>query len=306
MTRFSSKSLFLAAPLVLAGLTGCTRDYKFQPVDMWNGSRLKPYEPINFFESKGSSQHSPAGTIARGQQRDDEPVYYGTNNGTLITYNPIMQKAGTPAARKAVIQRGQERFNIYCQPCHGLGGYGDGMIVQRGMAKPPSYHIDRLRDAPDGHLYDVIANGYGSMYSYSNRVPTQDRWAIVAYIRTLQRSQNAQATDVPAGVKLGTTPQVEPPIGEPHFMGPSAGREYHGTGPSGAGEPTGSGLDEEDNTISGSTKSTPPPPTSGPTSSDPSASGPAASAPSRPAASAASTPAASAPTRTAPAAPTTR
>lgn len=261
MTRFSSKNLLWTAPLVLAGLTGCTRDYKFQPVDMWNGSRLKPYEAVNFFANKGSSQRPPSGTIARGQDRVDEPTFYGTENGALITYNPIMQAAGTPDAKKALIQRGQERFNIYCQPCHGLGGYGDGMIVQRGFAKPPSYHIDRLRKAPDGHLYDVITNGYGSMYSYAARVPTRDRWAIVAYIRALQRSQNASAADVPAGVTVGTTPQVEPPIGDTHYYGPSAGREVHGSGPAGAGEPGSNGLNEEDSTIHGSTQSTPPAPT---------------------------------------------
>jgi mono/diheme cytochrome c family protein len=258
MTRFSSKNLLWTAPLVLAGLTGCTRDYKFQPVDMWNGSRLKPYEAVNFFENKGVSQHPPTGTIARGQDRSNEQTFYGTENGALVTYNPIMQAATTPDAKKAVIQRGQERFNIYCQPCHGLGGFGDGMIVKRGFAKPPSYHLDRLRNAPDGHFYDVITNGYGSMYSYAQRVPTRDRWAIVAYIRALQRSQNANASDVPADVKIGTTPQVEPPIGDAHYMGPSAGREYHGTGIGGRGEAGGTALNEEDGTVRGDTKSVPP------------------------------------------------
>jgi mono/diheme cytochrome c family protein len=227
---------------------------------MWNGSRLKPYEGINFFEDQSSSQHDPAGTVARGQERSDEPTFYGTQNGALITYNPLMQRASTPQIRKAIIERGQERFNIYCQPCHGLGGYGDGMIVKRGFAKPPSYHIDRLRNAPDGHIYDVITNGYGSMYSYSNRVPTQDRWAIVAYVRALQRSQNAKPSDVAPGVTPGATPQVEPPIGDAHMIGPSAGREYHGTGPGGAGEPGSNGLNEEDNTKSADVQSTPPAP----------------------------------------------
>jgi mono/diheme cytochrome c family protein len=246
----SFRFLKWSAPLAILGLSGCTRDYKFQPVDMWNGTRLKPYEQIDFFENRGVSQHPPAGTVARGQDRADEPTFYGTQNGTLVTYNPIMAAATTPAAKKAVIERGQERYNIYCQPCHGLGGYGDGMIVQRGMAKPPSYHSDRLRAAPEGHYFDVMTNGYGSMYSYANRVPTQDRWAIAAYIRVLQLSQNATAADVPAGVKLGTAPQVEPPIAVRN-MGPSAGREYHGTGPGGAGEMGTNGLNEEDRTLRG-------------------------------------------------------
>ncbi|MBW3637588.1 MAG: cytochrome c [Armatimonadetes bacterium] len=217
---------------------------------MWNGSRLKPYEAINFFENNGVSQHPPSGTVARGQERLDEPTFYGTQNGALVTYNPIMRASTTPGATKAFLERGQERYNIYCQPCHGLGGYGDGMIVKRGFAKPPSYHIDRLRNAPEGHYFDVMTNGYGSMYSYANRVPPQDRWAIAAYIRVLQRSQNATLADVPAGVKLGTTPLVQPPI-NPHNMGPSAGREYHGTGPGGAGEMGTNGLNEEDRTLGG-------------------------------------------------------
>ncbi|RYG75321.1 cytochrome c [bacterium] len=215
-------------------LTGCTRDHKFQPVDMWNASRLKPYEAVNFFPDKTVSQHPPAGTVARGQERLDEPTYYGTQNGTLVTYNPILANAKTPAERKAVIERGQERFNIYCQPCHGLGGYGDGMIVKRGFSKPPSYHIERLRDAPDGHLYGVIAKGYGAMYSYAARVPTRDRWAIVAYIRTLQRSQNASASDVPAGITLGDKAVIAPPLGEAaHGEAHGEGAE-HGTSENGA------------------------------------------------------------------------
>jgi mono/diheme cytochrome c family protein len=231
MIRIFSKNLVWTVPLAFMGLTGCTRDHKFQPVDMWNASRLKPYEAVNFFADKSVSQVPPAGTVARGQDRMNEPVFYGTQNGTPITYNPILQTETTPQARKALIERGQERFNIYCQPCHGLGGYGDGMIVKRGFAKPPSYHIERLRDAPDGHLYNVIYKGYGAMYSYAARVPTRDRWAIVAYIRTLQRSQNAAAGDVPGGVTLETKPLISPPLGETKNFGPSAGGEAHG-GPS--------------------------------------------------------------------------
>lgn len=253
MTRFSFQNLLWAAPLVLAGLSGCTRDGKFQPVDMWNGARLKPYEQVNFFEDNTVSQHPPAGTVARGQERADEPTYYGTQDGALIKYNPILRAVSTPQARKAVIERGQERFNIYCQPCHGLGGYGDGMIVKRGFAKPPSYHIARLRNAPDGHFYNVIYNGYGAMYSYAARVPPKDRWAIVAYIRTLQRSQNAKAGDVPADVKLQTTPEITPPIGDAKNFGPSAGGEYHGSGPTGR-EQDSEGLNEDRSTQKGETK----------------------------------------------------
>jgi mono/diheme cytochrome c family protein len=98
---------------------------------------------------------------------------------------------------RSILERGHERYNIYCMPCHGLAGYGDGMIVQRGFSPPPSFHTDRLRQAPVGHFYDVITNGYGAMYSYASRVSPDDRWAIIAYIRALQLSQHATIADVP-------------------------------------------------------------------------------------------------------------
>ena len=241
--RTQLKPLLWAAPLALAALGGCTRDGKFQPVDMWNGARLKPYEQVNFFDDKRSSRLPPAGTVARGQDRLNEGLYYGTNNGTLIATNPLL--VGSPQDKLALIERGQERYQVYCQPCHGLGGYGDGMIVKRGFAAPPSYHQDRLRKVTDGYIFDVITNGYGSMYSYGSRVPPRDRWAIVSYIRTLQRSQDARPGDVPAD-KSGKT-EVVPPIesGDLKYMGPSAGRDYHGTGPGGRGNPADVGTGEE-------------------------------------------------------------
>jgi mono/diheme cytochrome c family protein len=97
----------------------------------------------------------------------------------------------------ALLERGRERFNIYCAPCHGRAGVGDGMVVQRGMPRPPSLHDERLRAAPDQHVFDVITRGYGVMYSYAMRVQPPDRWAIVAYIRALQLSQHATLADVP-------------------------------------------------------------------------------------------------------------
>jgi len=103
-----------------------------------------------------------------------------------------------PALTMALLERGRERFDIYCAPCHGRAGMGDGIIVQRGFPAPPSYHIARLRQAPVQHFYDVISNGYGAMYSYAERVAPRDRWAIAAYVRALQESQDARLADVPA------------------------------------------------------------------------------------------------------------
>jgi mono/diheme cytochrome c family protein len=108
-----------------------------------------------------------------------------------------------------MLERGQERYNIYCAPCHGIDGYGEGMIVQRGFPQPQSFHTDRLRGAPDGYFYDVITNGFGRMFAYSYRVQPADRWAIVAYIRAMQLSQFATPQDVPADQRQqleGTTP----------------------------------------------------------------------------------------------------
>jgi mono/diheme cytochrome c family protein len=95
---------------------------------------------------------------------------------------------------QTLLARGRERYNIYCSPCHDFTGNGNGMIVQRGFLAPPSYHSDRLRNAPDGHFFNVITNGYGAMYSYGDRVAVPDRWAIIAYIRALQLSQNASSS----------------------------------------------------------------------------------------------------------------
>jgi len=211
--HFSRNLGLLLGPLAVVALSGCTRDYKFQPVDMWNNSRLRPMSQVNFFDDKSASRVPPAFTVARGQDRLDEAVYYGTQNGTLITYNPVWEKETNPEGKLALLERGQERYQIYCQPCHGLAGYGDGMIVRRGFAVPPSYHIQRLINAPDGHFFDVMTNGYGAMYSYASRVSPRDRWAIVAYIRALQRAGHATGASIPAGA-AGVGPQPALPEAE--------------------------------------------------------------------------------------------
>jgi cytochrome c553 len=151
---------------------------------MHDQPRYKPYAATSFFGDGRSERPTIADTVARGQLRTDEARYTGKLNGKDVDYFPIQ-------ITKADVQRGQDRFNIYCTPCHGRLGDGHGMVVSRGLRQPPSYLEQRLIDAPVGHFFDVMTNGYGAMYSYASRVAPDDRWRIAAYIRALQLSQNA-------------------------------------------------------------------------------------------------------------------
>lgn len=158
---------------------------------MDDGPRYKPLAASDFFADGQSARPRVRGTIFHGEA-DLGGMPDGRNpGGELISEFPV------PITRE-LLTRGQERFDIFCSPCHGRIGNGDGMVVQRGFRAPPSYHTDRLRQAPVGHFVDVIANGFGAMTSYGTRVPPADRWAIAAYIRALQLSQQAPMTDVPA------------------------------------------------------------------------------------------------------------
>lgn len=173
---------------VLIAAVGCRQDMQDQP-------KYIPLRPSEFFSDGRSARPLVEGTVARGHLNDDTAFYTGkTADGKLLDTFPF------PVTR-AVIQRGQERFNIYCSPCHGRLGNGDGKIPQRGFRHPPSYHTDRLRQVPNGHIFDVITNGLGAMQDYSAQVAPADRWAIVAYVRALQLSQNASINDVPADAR---------------------------------------------------------------------------------------------------------
>jgi mono/diheme cytochrome c family protein len=161
---------------------------------------LRPLAEDDFFADGRGSRVPPAHTVARNQLHDDEQFYTGKIGNELAATFPI------PITRE-LLERGRERFDIDCAVCHARTGDGNGMIVQRGFPQPPSLHEQRLRDAPVGHFFDVITNGYGVMYSYASRVSPEDRWAIAAYIRALQLSENARAGDVEpeALQKLETT-----------------------------------------------------------------------------------------------------
>jgi mono/diheme cytochrome c family protein len=142
---------------------------------------------------------APSGAVARGEPPVDDPVNTGFRGGEPLGRSPV-------AFTQERLARGRERFTIYCAPCHGEDGYGMGIVVRRGFPPPPSLHEERLRTAPDGHLFDVMTRGYGAMLPYADRLPPEDRWAIVAYIRALERSQHATLADVPAAQRGGLSP----------------------------------------------------------------------------------------------------
>jgi mono/diheme cytochrome c family protein len=196
------RKLCLAIALSL-GLAGCRQD-------MHDNPRYEPLEESTFFENGGASRLLVANTVARGQLKEDEHLYTGKVNGQPATEFPMPVTAD-------VMARGQERFNIYCSPCHGRTGEGNGMIVQRGFRQPPSYHEDRLLKAPPGYLFDVMTNGFGAMQDYASQVSVPDRWAIAAYIRALQLSRQATIDDVPADrrTQLEQEPQPAAPAAAP-------------------------------------------------------------------------------------------
>lgn len=159
---------------------------------MYNQPKAKTYSATDFFANGASARPIPAHTVEYHLARENEAYYTGLTNGLLVAQLPAPLKL-TPQ----LLERGRERFDIYCAVCHGLTGDGNGEVVQRGFPAPPTYHSDRLRNAPIGHFYDVITNGYGVMYPYASRVEPNDRWAIAAYIRALQLSQHATLGDLP-------------------------------------------------------------------------------------------------------------
>ncbi len=178
---WSRSLLLLATGLVFCG---CRQDMHDQP-------RYRPLQATAFFGDERSARPILDGTVARGQMRASDPILYtGFDGKELATKFPFTITVED-------LKRGQERFNIYCSPCHSRVGDGEGMVVQRGFRHPPSYHSDRLRKAAVGHFYDVITNGFGAMHSYAARVAPRDRWLIIAYIRALQLSQAAKPEDVP-------------------------------------------------------------------------------------------------------------
>ena len=206
--------------------------------DMHDQPKYKPLRESSLFTDQRSARPLVAGTVARGYLREDSELYTGKLSDAAVTTAggsaPVAVPAGNapaqvPAASyagftttfpfpidKAGLDRGQERFNIFCSVCHGKLGDGEGMIPKRGYRQPPTYHQDRLRQAPVGYLFDVVTNGFGAMPDYAEQISPEDRWKIIAYIRTLQFSQQGTMADVPPGNTVGVPaqPEGEPKQGE--------------------------------------------------------------------------------------------
>ena len=199
----SSTALSCAVLLLLLALTtACRLDMQVMP-------RQNPLSRSDFYTDQRSARPLVEGTVARGQLHADTYFYtgkIGDNPGDVMPF-PVT---------KEVLARGQERFNIFCAPCHSRVGDGNGFVPSRGFSKkPPSFHTVRLEKAPVGYFFDVITNGFGIMYDYSSQIPPQDRWDIIAYIRALQLSQNATMADVPTGQQIPSQP--------PNFAEPGSG-----------------------------------------------------------------------------------
>jgi mono/diheme cytochrome c family protein len=209
MSLDTARTSACATIVAMLLLTACRQDMQNEP-------RYKPLAASDFFSDGRSARPQVEGTVARGHLRIDEARYTGKIAGDDIDQFPI------PIAKED-IERGETRFNVYCTPCHGRLGDGNGMVVLRGFRQPPSYYSDRLRNAPVGHYFDVITNGFGAMASYASRIQTDDRWRIVAYIRALQLSESASLNDVPAdqrqNLPVETPPRTAGTSGTP--AGPS-------------------------------------------------------------------------------------
>ena len=179
-------SLFAIAALCAFSFAGCDSTLR---QDMANQPRQNPLSPSDFFPDGRSERPAEENTVARGSIQDDSLFVPKDSNAFPL---PLTEE---------LLERGQQRYGIFCTPCHGIQGDGMGMVAVRGMKHPPSYHQERLRNVPNGYLYDVVTNGFGAMYGYSSQIPPRDRWAIVAYLRALQLSRNAPVGQLPADLR---------------------------------------------------------------------------------------------------------
>lgn len=185
----------------LAIIFGCTREKPSEkpPIhlnpNMDNQPKYKAQSQSGFFENQATMRKPVAGTIARGFLQDDKEYYEGKNaDGSFVRNAPV-------EVTVQLLERGRERYDIYCSPCHSRVGDGKGIMISRGYVPPPSFHTDRIRNLPDGEIYDVITKGVRNMPPYANQINPDDRWAIVKYLRALQRSHNASIDDIPVELR---------------------------------------------------------------------------------------------------------
>lgn len=184
VSRVLARHRWLALGVLLTAAGACRQD-------MFNQPRYKPLQASTFFADGRASRPLPEDTVPFGGAPPDELLSTGRVGGIAADRFPFPVTA-------AVLDRGQQRYEIFCSVCHGATGSGNGMVVQRGFKAPPSFHTDRLRQAPAGHFVEVMTNGFGAMYDYRSRVAPEDRWAIAAYIRALQQSENVPLSEIPA------------------------------------------------------------------------------------------------------------
>jgi hypothetical protein len=185
MTNASRGLATVCAAACLVFAAGC----QYLRQDMADQPKNKPLSPSEFFADGRSERPLIENTVARGALADDGLFVPKDSTNFPLPVN------------LELLERGEERYKIFCSPCHGLQGDGNGMIAMRGMKHPPSYHQDRLRQAPNGYFFDTITNGFGAMFGYSAQIPPRDRWAIIAYIRALQLSRHAKVSELPAGLR---------------------------------------------------------------------------------------------------------
>jgi hypothetical protein len=198
-TTLNLRRVLPALLAMLAATAGCRIDMHLQPY-------YRPLAKSDFFADGRSARMPVDGTVARGDLREDTYFYTGKIGNNPGDYMPFPVTID-------VLERGRERYNIYCTPCHGRVGDGNGFIPTRGFRRPPSFHIDRLRKVPIGYLFDVDTNGYGVMPDYAAQIAPRDRWCIAAYIRALQLSQNAPKSDIPDGQQIPSPPPQYRDIG---------------------------------------------------------------------------------------------
>jgi mono/diheme cytochrome c family protein len=187
MNSTSRLAAGICTALCFLVISGC----QYLRQDMANQPKNKALSPSEFFADGRSERPLIENTVARGSIANDELVVPKESNNLPAGITVNME----------LLERGEERYKIFCSPCHGLQGDGNGMVSLRGMKHPPSFHIDRLRQSPNGYYYDVVTNGFGAMQGYDAQIPPQDRWAIIAYLRALQLSRNAHAAELPAELR---------------------------------------------------------------------------------------------------------